>query len=163
MSVKANKPPTERTLLGVLDVQARRAVDGARQDVAMVVTAHTPRRSGRMAQALAPRVARTATGQALTVRAPRGARHGSGATIAQVVRWVTSGTGLHRQGGGPKRRIRSRRGPLGLPGGRKVWTVAGQKPNPFMGRIHTLATPRVQRAFEQGARHAARAVERQVR
>lgn len=166
MSVRGDRLPPERTLLGIIDRQARRAVGEAQQALAPIVTAQTPRKSGAVAGALRPRVSRTATGAAVTVAPPRGRLHGgSYATVADVMRWVQRGTGIRRQGPGGKRRIRSSRIPprrLALPGGKKVWSVAGQRANPFMGRIQTLGTPRVQAALEQGARDAARAIEREV-
>lgn len=168
MSIKAEKIPPARTLLGVLDAQARETVGQARRVVKPIVTAQTPRHSGATAKALQPRVSRTKTGAALNVRAPRGRRHPSGATIAQVVRWVNRGTGLFREGAGAKAPIQPkgararRRGATLSVYGRPYRSVKGQKPNKFMDRIERQGTPKVRRAFEQGARRAARAVERQV-
>lgn len=163
MSIKANRPPAERTLLGAIDTQARRTVAQARAEIGPLVARETPRSSGRTAAALRPRVSKTPTGAALTIGAPKGKPHSGNATIADVVRWVNRGTGTLRAGPGPKRRIRSSRRPprrLVLPGGKKVWSVRGQRANPFLGRIQTLGTPRVQRAFEHGATQAARAIEK---
>lgn len=166
MSITGDKLPAAATLLGVIDTQARKTVAAARDEIAPLVARETPRKSGATAAALRPRVSRTATGAALSVGASRGAMHGK-VRVAQVVRWVTRGTGVHRTSpGGSKRRIRSNRRPvprrLILPGGRKVWSVAGQKANPFIGRIQTLGTLRVTRVFQHGAQEAARAVERSV-
>lgn len=158
--------PTERLILSVIDASARRTAQAARMELAPVVSGQTPHgRTGATAAALAPRYSRTRTGHAVTVASPRGRRHPSGnATIAQVVRWVNTGTGVRRKGPGPKTRIRSsRRPPRPLRiAGREVWTVAGQRPNPFMDRIQTIGTIRVQRAYNQGARDAALAVERVI-
>jgi hypothetical protein len=168
VSIRADKLPPAQTLLGVIDVGARKAVALAQEEVAPVVAREVPRKSGKTAAALRPRVSRTATGAALSVRAPRGKLHGH-VTIAEVVRWVNRGTGLYRTAGlyvQPARLIRSSRRPLPgrmtLPGGAKRWTVKGQHPNPFMARILSLGTPRVQSAAERGAKDAARAVERLV-
>lgn len=167
MSVKSEKLPPARTLLGVLDAQARASVQHARRDVARIVATETPRKSGQTAAGLRPRTSKTKTGAALTVRPPRGRAHGSGASLADVVRWVNRGTGLHRSGPGPKARIRAKRRippkRMILPGGRAVWSVAGQRPNPFMARIRQRGTPVVQRAFTAGAARAARTVERVIR
>lgn len=160
------KMPSEATLLSVIDTGARKTMATARDAIAPIVSREVPKASGKTAAALRPRIARTSTGAALTVGAPRGKRHDGSATIADVVRWVQRGTGLYRTTPGPKRRIRSKRFPrrrLILPGGRKVWSVKGQHPNPFMQRIEQLGTPRVQKVCEEGARDAARAVERTVR
>lgn len=166
MSVKADKMPAARTLLAAIDTTARQTVQKAGREVAPIVARETPHKSGQTAIALRPRVRRTPTGAALVVAPARGRRHAnSKATIAQVVRWVQSGTGVKRVGGGAKARIRSNRRPprrLILPGGKKVWTVAGQDPNPFMGRIQAAGTLRVARVYRDGAADAARAVERVI-
>lgn len=165
MSVKAKPMPAERTILGVLDREARASVKAAQSEIAPIVAREVPRRSGKTAAALRPRVMRTASGASLSVGAGR-ARHGA-VTVAQVVRWVNRGTGLHRTTGlsvQGARRIRSKR-PLGrmtLPGGKKVWSVKGQRPQPFMVRIHQIAGPRVQRRFAEGARDAADAVAKEL-
>jgi len=162
-----NQLPPESTLLGVIDTGARNAMKMAQQAVSPVVTREVPRRSGRTAAALSPRVYRTSTGAALLVAPPRGKMSGK-VRISQVVRWVNRGTGLYRTTGldvQPARRIRSKRIPprrLILPGGRKVWSVKGQHPNPFMARIMELGTPRVQKACEDGAVETARTVEEAV-
>jgi hypothetical protein len=169
MTVVSETLPSERTLLGALEAEARRAVTRAQQELAPIVVRETPRWSGTTASALRPKVRRTATGAALVIQAPRGARHPSGATVAQVMRWVTSGTGLYREGPGPKAPIRAKRGVRGnllrrramiLPGGKRVMSVRGQRPNPFIDRIRHIGDLRVTRTFEDGARQAARAVER---
>lgn len=165
MSVSEGKPLPVATMLGAIDAKARQAVTVAKQAVSPIVAHEVPKRSGKTAAALRPRISRTATGVALTVSAPRGKAHGGQATIADVVRWVNRGTGLYRDTPGPKRQIRSSRHPprrMTLPGGRKRWTVKGQHPNEFMARIRQLGTPRVQQAFEQGAKNAARDVERVI-
>lgn len=170
MSVKANKLPPARTLLGVLDAKARESVTDAKRAIAPIVNAETPRRRGETARALQPRVSRTKTGTALRVAAPRGKRHsGSGATINQIVRWATRGTGLRRQGPGPKAPIRPKGAMARMRGkrlnvyGRYYRSVKGQKPNPFIQRIQQRGTPIIERIFQRGAREAARAVERTVR
>jgi hypothetical protein len=160
VTVTGPKLPSEATILGVIDEQARAALDHAKAGVGAVVRSQTPRDSGRTAQALAPRTSRTGTGAALTVAPTRGARHGA-TTVARVVRWVQRGTGVYGPSGKP---IRSKRrgGALSVYG-REVEQVQGQKPNPFMGRIQALGTLRVEQAARQGAEQAARAVERTVR
>jgi hypothetical protein len=164
MSVTGEKLPPARTLLGVLDAAARDTVRQGRDLVAPIVATETPRDTGKLAAAMRPRVARTAAGYSVTVRAPRGKPHDQSATMAQVARWVNRGTGMYRVGGGPKRPIRARN-PLRrmtLPGGKRVFKVNGQRPNPFIGRIEQRATPRMQRLFTDGARDAARRIERTV-
>lgn len=164
MSIQGKQLPSERTLLGVIDTQARTTAQKAAREIAPIVSRETPHKSGATAAALRPRVSRTSTGAAITVAPPRARRHpGSKATVAQLIRWVTRGTGALREGAGPKGRIRSSRRPprrLVLPGGARRWSVKGQKPNPFTGRIQAAGTLRVERAFAEGARAAARAAER---
>jgi hypothetical protein len=152
-------------MLGVIDAQARLAVKGAQQDIAPIVAREVPRKSGKTAAALRPRVSRTATGAALIVAAPRAKVHDGQATIADVVRWVNRGTGLYRDTPGPKKSIRSSRRPprrMTLPGGMKRWTVKGQRPNEFMARIRALGTPRFEAACQTGAQDAARSAERVI-
>lgn len=161
MSVTGTKPPSERSLVAVVDREQKRTVREAQQAVAPVVATETPRRSGKTAAALAPRVSQTTTGGAVSVRAARGRQHSQGVTVAQVVRWVNRGTGLYRTTG-PKRKIRSSRrfGRMTLPGGRKVFSVKGQHPNAFMDRIYRRADPQVTRVFEHGATRVAGELQR---
>lgn len=162
--ISGDRIPAEQTLLGVIDAQARKTVADARGDIATIVTGEVPRRSGRTAAALRPRISRTATGSAITVRAPRGTIHSGKATIAQVVRWVNRGTGVHRTGGGRAPvpiRATTPNGRLKV-FGREYWSVQGQRPNPFMDRIKRTADPRVERAFTRAAVDAARAAERRI-
>lgn len=165
MSVTGKPLPSEKTLLGTVDVAARQTANHAKEALGPIVSRETPHKSGQTATALRPRIGKTATGVSISVAPPRGRRHGN-VSIAQVVRWVTRGTGVNRSVGGPGRRIRSNSRPprpMILPGGKSYWTVAGQKPNPFMGRIEALGTLRVQSAFQRGATDAARAVEKALR
>lgn len=169
MTVIAERMPTERTLLTVVDEEARSTVKKAQSAMAPVVTAETPRASGATAGALAPRVGRSGTGHSLTIAAPRGRVHprsSTGATIAQVIRWVTRGTGLERVGPGAKSRIRGqrvgfRREPLSVYG-RAYSSVRGQKANPFMSRISAAGSLRVEPLLIAGAQEAARALERVI-
>lgn len=164
MSIKAKEMPPAATILGALDIGARKSIVTAQQAIAPIVSRETPRKTGQTAAALRPRLSRTATGAALTVGAPRRKPHGR-ATIAQVLRWLTRGTGEYRNTAGPKKPIRSSRRPprrMVLPGGAKRWSVKGQHPNPFMARIQALGTLRVQQAAEEGAKDTARDLERLV-
>lgn len=167
MSVKGKPLPPARTLIEAVDRAAKQTARRAAQDaVAPAVAANTPRKSGQTVKALKPRVRQTKSGVAVSVGAPRGRKHTPGtATVAEVVRWVTRGTGVHRDGPGPKLPIRSkvegRR--MVLPGGARRWSVKGQKPNPFVARIGHTAGPKVQRAFEQGARDAAAEIAKVIR
>lgn len=157
--------PSAESLLTVMDRGAQRTMRDAKAAVDPIVSLETPRSSGDLADKLRGKVTRTQTGYGLTVGVPRGARDRSGATLADVARWVQRGTGIHREGPGPKRRIRSKR-PLGrmtLPGGKKVRSVAGQRADPFMQRIHDKATPRVDQIVQEGALATARDTERLAR
>ena len=160
--VRVVKPlPPPQTVLSAIDREAKATMQRAREDVAPIVSRETPRRSGRMAEALRPRIARVKSGYALTVGAPRGARHGN-VTVNQVVIFVTRGTGLYREGPGPKHKIRAshpfRR--MRLPNGRWVWSVKGQHADHFIARIADMGTPRVERIAIDGAYVAARNAEK---
>lgn len=170
MTIIAEHMPTEKTLLSVVDGEARETANKAKAAVAPVVASETPRKSGATAAALRPRVTRTGTGHAVTVAAPRGRKHPrgrQGQTIADVIRWVTRGTGLLRTGGGPKARIQGaklgwsqgrRRGSLSVYG-KQYDSVEGQEANPFMDRIAVAGSTRVEPILIAGASEAARALE----
>lgn len=153
--------PDPRTILGVLDTNAKRALGEAKAIVLPLAKQEAP---GGLGDALTGSVRRTATGYRATIAPPRRKPYGpTGATGAQVVRWVSSGTGLLRKGPGAKRRITGRNGvltPMTLPGGWRVRSVKGQKPNPFIARAETRAMAPVQRALEVGAQRAADALRR---
>ena len=164
MSVHVDKPPPNpATILSTLDSQARETMKVAQADVATVVSSETPHSSGETAAALRPRITRTSTGVALLVGPPRGKRHGK-VTVAQVVRWVSRGTGIYREGPGPKHRIRAKNPLRRMKVGRGVerYSVKGQRPDHFMDRIELRGTPRVEAAAQRGAENAARALERVV-
>lgn len=163
MSVTGKPMPSTATLLGAVDEHARRTVRAAQAELAPVVAANVPRgRTGNVAGALRPRVSRTATGAQVSVQAPRGKPHDQWATIADVVRWVTRGTGVRRAGPGGKRPIRAKSpgGRMVLPGGAVRYRVAGQRPNPFMARIADAGTQRFERTAVSGARSLERVVGR---
>jgi hypothetical protein len=164
VSVHVDKrPPNPATILTAIDNEARASMKAAQQDIAPIVSQETPRHTGELARALSPRISRTATGAALTVGPPRGRRHGN-ITVAQLVRYITHGTGTRREGPGPKHRIRAKN-PLrrmNLGNGVERWSVKGQRPDDFMARIERRGTPRVEAAAEQGAQKAARTVERVI-
>jgi hypothetical protein len=150
------KVPAPRTILATLDEHAKIALrDTATRVVLPIAREEAP---GGLGAALTSTVRRTETGYRATIQAsPRKAYKGGRATGAQVVRYVTRGTGLYREGPGPKKKITSRRGVLGtmiLPGGRRVRTVRGQHSNPFVARAEERARQPVRHSLEQGARAA---------
>lgn len=163
MSITGDKPPALATLLSAVDTAARETMRGLQADVAVVVVADVPTKSGATVAALRPRISRTATGAALTVRPTRGKQHG-GVTVAEVVRWVNRGTGVLRTGPGPKRPIRpkTRNALQGkamiLPGGKRRWKVQGQAANPFMERIDLAGSALFEKAAIDGADRALRLV-----
>jgi hypothetical protein len=162
MSVHVSRElPPPQTILTALDNEARATMKVAQGEVATVVSQETPRASGQTAAALSPRVTRTSTGAALLVGPPRGKRHGN-VTVAEVVRWVNRGTGIYREGPGPKHRIRAKNPLRKMKVGRGVerYSVKGQRPDPFMARIQERGTPRVEAAAQRGAENAARVLER---
>lgn len=163
MTVTGKPLPPTLTFLSAVDEHARSTMKDAERDIAPLVAGLVPRgRTGKVAGALRPRTTRTARGAQISVGAPRGKAHNNYATIAEVVRWVNRGTGIHRAGPGGKRRVRSsipgRK--MILPGGAQRTTVAGQRPNPFMRRISDAVTPRFERAAADGARRLGRVIER---
>jgi hypothetical protein len=153
--------PDPRDILGVLDLHAKAALGDAKDIVLPLARQEAP---GGLGDALQGSVRRTQTGHRAVVQAPRGRRYkGGDATVAQVARWVSRGTGLYRIGAGPKRRITGKRGVLGvmvLPGGRRVRFVKGQRPNPFIARAELRALSPVQHALRAGAERAADALRR---
>jgi hypothetical protein len=155
--------PDPPRILGVLDDSAKDALTAAKDIVVPLAKAEAP---GRLGDVIAGSVRKTETGYRATVQAAKRRqpyREGKDATVAQVVRWVNRGTGIHRQGPGPKHPITGKRGvlrPMVLPGGRRVRSVKGQKPNPFIARAETRAMVPVERALRAGAELAARALRR---
>lgn len=147
--------PAPGQILAVLDAQAKIAMVEAKEIVAPLVEQEAP---GQLGAAMTAAVKRTPTGYRASVQSPRNRTYRGGeATVAQVVRWVNKGTGVLRDGPGPKKRITSRRGVLGrmtLPGGKRVRSVRGQKPNAFIARAEIRAAGPVKIALENGARRA---------
>lgn len=76
---------------------------------------------------------------------------------AQILRWVNRGTGLLREGPGPKRSITASRPfrKMTLPGGAKRLRVKGQAPNPFMERNRARAAAAASAAIAAAGRQAA--------
>jgi hypothetical protein len=159
--LEGNVPKPAR-VLGVIDEHARMALREATQQV--VLPAARDEAPGGLGRAMTASVRRTPEGYRAVVQAsPRRAYKGSGATGAQVVRWVTRGTGVYRRGPGPKRPITSKRGVLGtmtLPGGLRVRSVRGQRPNPFVARAEDRTRARVNQVMHESARRAAAALGR---
>lgn len=153
--------PAPATILGVLDAHARDAISDARNVTKPILEAEAP---GGLGRAMTATVRKTPTGHRMTMQAPRARRYPPGeATVAQVARWVNRGTGIHRKGPGPKRPITGRLGvlrPMTLPSGRRMRSVKGQKPNPFIARAETRAEPLARIAIEAGARRASAALRR---
>lgn len=152
--------PKPGQILAVLDRSAKAACTDAKAIVAPIIAAEAP---GGLERALTTRVAKTPTGYKTTVQTPRGKSYKGGATGAQVVRWVTRGTGIYRKGAGPKRPITGKRGAFGvmvLPGGKRVRSVKGQRPNAFLARAEDRARRPVERAMHDGAKQAADALRR---
>lgn len=163
MTVTGKPMPPAQTILTAIDEHAQATMKAAERELGPVVAGLVPRgRTRKLADGLRPKTTRTARGTQISVQAPRGKAHDRYATIADVVRWVNRGTGIHRAGPGAKRRVRSRvpGRKMTLPGGAQRTTVAGQRPNPFMARIVDVATPRIERATAAGARGLDRVIDR---
>lgn len=144
--------PTQRAVRGALDKATRDAARDAGRAALTIVKNEAP---GGLGSAIALQVRETSDGHSATVGPPKSKRYGTGgASGAQVVRWVTRGTGIYRKGPGRKHPITSKRGVLGtmtLPGGTRVRSVKGQRPNPFMSRASDRATAAAKRAAHRGA------------
>jgi hypothetical protein len=154
VSVKTTPLPSATKITKTIDDAARRSLQRAQRTMNAVVAAEAPG-SGPVERALQPRVSQTTTGHQLVIGPSRGARHPSGATIAQVIRWNNRGTGVLRIGPGPKNVIHSPRWFFGdamiLPGGVRRLTVKGQRANPYMERIGRAGDLRVGQTVAQGA------------
>lgn len=146
--------PKSRRVLSVVEAQAKAVTYEARDAALPIVRQEAP---GRLGEALNGSVRQTKNGFRLTIQgAPRKKYKGRGATGAQVIRWVSRGTGIYRVGPGPKRQILAKHGhSMILPGGRRVISVKGQRPNPFMERAEPRVQSSVQRVVWLGAQHAA--------
>lgn len=148
--------PRPGEILGVLDAEARVALTQAKELTLPLAREEAP---GGLGAALNGSVRRTSTGHRASIGTPRNKAYGdTGATGAQIVRWVNRGTGIYRRGPGPKRPITARN-PLGrmtLPGGLRVRFVKGQHPNPFIARAEARAHAPVTRILRQGALAAGR-------
>ena len=148
--------PRPGQILTALDAQAKIALTEAKEIVKPLIEQEAP---GELGAAMTASTRRTATGYRTTVQAPRKKTYrGGDATVASVVRWVNKGTGIYRDGPGPKKRITGKVGRkrlLRLPGGHEVRSVRGQKPNPFIARAEIRAAGPVRVALEAGARRAA--------
>lgn len=149
------KMPAPRAVRGTLDRAVRDATRDVGRAALPVVRDAAP---GGLGAALELSVRQTQNGHMATIGPPRRKRYKGGATGAQVVRWVTRGTGIYRVGPGRKRPITSKRGVLGtmtLPGGTQVRSVKGQRPNPFVARSQDRADAAATRAARAGAGRAA--------
>lgn len=166
MSIKADPLPSATKITKAIDTGARRSLQKAQRTMKAVVAAEVPG-SGAVERALQPKVQQTSTGHALHIGAPRGARHPSGATINQVIRWNNRGTGVRRVGPGPKNVIHSPRWfPYGaamtLPGGAKRMTVKGQAANPYMERIGRAGDLRVEQLVKEGGEQVMIQIAREI-
>lgn len=150
------KMPAPRAVRGVLDQAARQAVREAAAVALPIVKGEAP---GGLGAAMQVTIRQTPNGHEATIGpSPRKKYKAGGATGAQVTRWVTRGTGIYRKGPGRKRPITSKRGVFGtmtLPGGVRVRSVKGQRPNPFVARAKHRADDAAERAIRRGAARAA--------
>lgn len=148
--------PTSRAVLRVLDANAKRAMGVARDVTLPILAQEAP---GHLGAAFTATVRQIPDGYRVTISPPRRKTYGRGrATVAKVARYVNHGTGIYREGPGPKKPITGRYGvlrPMVLPGGRRYRKVRGQHPNPFLARTEERAREPARVALEQGARRAA--------
>lgn len=153
--------PQPGRILGVLDAHAKLALTETKNIVLPLTRGEAP---GGLGSEIRGAVRKTPTGYRATIAPPRRKRYKDGeATVAQVARWVSRGTGIYRKGPGRKRPITGKRGvlrPMTLPGGRRVRSMKGQRPNPFIARAEAKALVPVERAIRGGAERAAQALRR---
>jgi hypothetical protein len=153
--------PQPAAVLRVLDAHAQRATRAAVDAAMPILREEAP---GQLGAAFTGSVRKTGGGWRATIAPPRRRRYRTGtATVAKVARYVNRGTGLYREGPGPKRKITGKLGvlrPMVLPGGRRYRSVRGQHPNPFIARADQRAAGPARRALEDGARAAARELAR---
>lgn len=153
--------PATGAVLRVLDANAQRATKAAVDVVMPILREEAP---GQLGAAFAGSVRKTGDGYRATIAPPRKRRYRTGAaTVAKVARYVNRGTGLYREGPGPKRKITGKLGvlrPMVLPGGRRYRSVRGQHPNPFLARADHRALGPARQALEEGAKRAARELAR---
>lgn len=148
-------PPPIRveTVLGALDVAARRSAREAGELVAGGVRRGMP---ARLASAQRSTVRRTATGYRIDVEPTSRVRYPGGVTARQVTRFREGGTGVYGPSGRP---IRARSGhPFRLPHG---WSgeVRGQPARHMYAQAITSTEALVGRVLELGAEAGARHAE----
>jgi hypothetical protein len=148
------KAPAPSTVLSVLDIEGQKSMRSVRVYVVPVVRTMAPKLSGDLAGGINGRVTKQKDGYRLQIRPSRGQ--------GKKMRWVTRGTGVYREGPGPKAPITPKRpgGELTLPGGRKYASVKGQKPNDFMARADRQTRRRAEILIRQGATNAVKVLSR---
>lgn len=153
MSVKLPPPLKVETMLGAVDLSARRTAGRARTHTVAAVKRLMPARSGRARSAAAGSVKRTALGYVITVAPRARVRYPSGITAVEVTRFVEKGTMLQ----GPRKRVPRRLGRL--PSG-AVPTGRGQRAQHVYARAESTQEATVTRMLQAGADDAAREAER---
>lgn len=169
-TVTPPKPLRLGTALELVDVEARRTAEAARDVLLPVVRRNLPARTGRLQAATRGRVGRTPTGYSITVspspsvryHGGRGASYGSGNGVSarEVARFVEGGTGIYGPGGRPIRRRDGK--PFVLPNGWHAKSIRGQRAQRPFARAQTSSEALVFRTLERGATVLALRMERAV-
>lgn len=165
--VKTPKPLRIGTTLELVDVEAQRAAEQARDLTVAVVRRNLPARSHRLERSIGRgRVSRTRTGFSITVQPSKSVRYPGGrlqrsseggVSAREVARFVEGGTGIYRNG----RPIRRRNGkPFLLPNGVHVKAIRGQRAQRPFARAQTSTEALVFRTLERGAERLADRIEK---
>jgi hypothetical protein len=150
--------PPMSTVLGAIDLEARRTAQRAARHGVAAVRQRLPARTGTARRGQRSSVKRTGVGYVITIAPSSRERYSSGVTAVEVTRWIEGGTGEHGPRGRP---IRARRGrPFRLPGGWFAQEVQGQRARHVYDRVRSSEDAAVERILGTGLRGATMAAER---
>lgn len=155
MSVKLPPPLHFQTVLGAVDLEARRTATRARTASVAAVKRVLPAHTGRARRGTRGSVRRTPTGYVIEVRPDSRVRYPNGVSAVQVHQWLEGGTG--EQGPRHQRIPFERRGRL--PSGRRP-SGRGQAPQRPYARVAAAEGVRVTRLLQDGGPRAMQAANR---
>jgi hypothetical protein len=150
--------PPMATVLGAIDLEARRTAQRAGRHGVAAVRQRLPARTSTVRRGQRSSVKRTGVGYIITVAPSSRERYPSGVTALEVTRWLEGGTGVHGPRGRP---IRPRRASaFRLPGGWMAEQVRGQRGRRVYDRVRSSEDAAVERILGAGLRGATAAAER---